>query len=394
MKIFLSDIYKKVKTQKVTQKGEEYIVIRHMDIVTTLIFRFVDLLKYNKEYLNADENNMFDLVGFINKYIKFTDLLLTQKEAEHYNELCLNNYRDIHIDSTDNAGMEDKYCKIYKKDDIEVLSYYNVENNKHIYSLNMFNFVKILLFRSQTKAVIQTIVNTLGLDKEQLRKDYLKYKINNKKNNLLEILKRVDNLTDNSFINYQLHKDNSIKVLKIIIEIAIEQLDNVIKNNLNNALEVNGYHIISQNLIEQKWIENGGATTNIRRRLDTLMAFNFIEIKDIDKENNDYLTQKVKDVKTAKLQKYSTVISFNYINYILWDIVKSEYQDNKKLIKANRILWNEYIFNKRREKHEEIEEYKRNREEQLRATEESYNVFEDFLSVVYRMDYSILYFYI
>jgi hypothetical protein len=112
------------------------------------------------------------------------------------------------------------------------------------------------------------------------------------------------------------------------------------------------------------------------------MAFNFIEIKDIDKENNDYLTQKVKDVKTAKLQKYSTVISFNYINYILWDIVKSEYQDNKKLIKANRILWNEYIFNKRREKHEEIEEYKRNREEQLRATEESYNVFEDFLSVV------------
>jgi hypothetical protein len=382
MKIFLSDIYKKVKTQKVTQKGEEYIVIRHMDIVTTLIFRFVDLLKYNKEYLNADENNMFDLVGFINKYIKFTDLLLTQKEAEHYNELCLNNYRDIHIDSTDNAGMEDKYCKIYKKDDIEVLSYYNVENNKHIYSLNMFNFVKILLFRSQTKAVIQTIVNTLGLDKEQLRKDYLKYKINNKKNNLLEILKRVDNLTDNSFINYQLHKDNSIKVLKIIIEIAIEQLDNVIKNNLNNALEVNGYHIISQNLIEQKWIENGGATTNIRRRLDTLMAFNFIEIKDIDKENNDYLTQKVKDVKTAKLQKYSTVISFNYINYILWDIVKSEYQDNKKLIKANRILWNEYIFNKRREKHEEIEEYKRNREEQLRATEESYNVFEDFLSVV------------
>lgn len=360
---------------------DDYKVVSYLGCYGFVKKHFNKLITLNKEKLNNYklDNNVYDIPRFINEVIKFTDLLLlTEDEKQEYKQHRLLNfvgkenteYNEKYSDvvCTSNEIVNCDYNIILKNDsDIELLGFVDAETRNYHDTLNMYTYIKRFFYKNSDYDFINIIVNLL----EVPRFDYFMYK---KKDNLLKLAERISNLNKDSFMYKQLHKDNSIKVFKIIINIALEQLNEISKNKFNNAVELKGFHIIAQNYILKKWIEEYGKETNIRRKVDTLVSFNFFKL--VDKNINKRVSERIVHIKNMTdksnyILDDSTIIFFNDADNIPYEITKDKFKQIKEEIKKKRI-------EERKKKREKIVIYVGEDAEFIEPWESDYVEFNDY----------------
>jgi len=313
------------------------------------------LINYNKNMINFDYS--FDIIKKLNEGLNSDNLRKIIKARiiiDLINNYRANYYYEYNDDLNSIEGESQKIITKYIKKYFELISFYQINNNKidEIYITIIISLIINKKFDNYNyiyNIVEQLYLKSINLPKTMIdelikvldeKKDYAKYYIISKKEDIFEISKinfyfiLLKYILKNSFYIYQI--PFLLQTKRLIIEIIKYDLDYLLKDKLENNINERLEYILDIITDSKYYFLKYNIFKKIKAILDSIKKDKSYQIKNEDKKTiKDYFSEKnnqLFETFISNIKNLKTVGSGDYIKSFI-DLVKqnnSSQIDDKK----------------------------------------------------------------